>query len=281
MVVNMKKRFKARRRFRKNVIVYIIFIFVIVFLSFRIVSKKDKYYLVDPDYKLFKFSIDRDKFLFKSGLNFDYEEKIEKIKEVFLETNENEEEKRQQTIYIYNTHQTEEYEGYDVLSAAKELQSELKQYNIEAIVEETNIRDELTKNNYVYSQSYRVTKELLEKNMRDDISLYIDLHRDSADHNVSTTTIDDKSYARMMFVVGGKHETYLTNYQVCEELNKMIKNINPLLSRGILLRKSSSYNQDISGNVILIELGGPKNSKEEVSNSIKALALAISNYLSE
>lgn len=275
----MKKRFKARRRFHKNVIFYVILILIIVFLSFRIVSKKDKYYLVNPDYELFKFSIDRDKFLFKSGLNFDYEKKIEKVKEVFVETFVPE--KKRQTIYIYNTHQTEEYEGYDVLSAAKELQSELKQYNIDAIVEETNIHDELTKNNYVYSQSYRVTRELLEDNLRDDVSLYIDLHRDSSNHDISTTTVDDKSYARMMFVVGGKHESYLTNYHVSEELNKMIKNINPLLSRGILLRKNSSFNQDVSDNVILIELGGPNNTKEEVSNSVKALALAINNYLSE
>lgn len=274
----MKRRFKTRRRFRKNIILYIILVFIVVFLSFRIVSKNDKYYLLEPDYKLIKFSIDRDKFLFKSGLNFDYEKKIEKVKEVFVETFVPE---KKQTIYIYNTHQTEEYEEYDVLSAAKELKDELRQYNIEAIVEETNIRDELTKNNYVYSQSYRVTRELLEKNMRDDISLYIDLHRDSSNHEVSTTTVDDKSYARMMFVVGGKHESYLTNYQVSEELNKMIKNINPLLSRGILLRKSSSYNQDLNGNIILIELGGPNNTKEEVSNSVKALALAINNYLSE
>lgn len=279
MVVIMKKRFKARRRFHKNIILYVILVLVIVFISFRIVSKKDKYYLVNPDYELFKFSIDRDKFLFKSGLNFDYEKKIEKVKEVFVETFVPE--KKKQMIYIYNTHQTEEYDGYDVLSAAKELQEELKQYDIEAIVENTNIRDELTKNNYVYSQSYRVTRELLEKNLSDDISLYIDLHRDSSNHDVSTTVVDDKSYARMMFVVGGKHDGYLTNYHVSEELNKMIKNINPLLSRGILLRKSSSYNQDVNGNVILIELGGPNNTKEEVSNSIKALALAINYYLSE
>lgn len=275
----MKRRFRARRKFRKNIMVYVILIFIIVFLSFRIVSKKNKYYLVYPDYKLFKFSIDRDKFLFKSGLNFDYEKKIEKVKEVFVETFKPEEKK--QVIYIYNTHQTEEYEGYDVLSAAKELQSELKQYNIDAIVEETNIRDELTKNNYVYSQSYRVTRELLEKHISDDVSLYIDLHRDSSNHDISTTLVDDKGYARMMFVVGGKHENYLDNYHVSEELNKMIKNINPLLSRGILLRKSSSYNQDLNGNVVLIELGGPNNTKEEVSNSIKALALAINYYLSE
>lgn len=117
--------------------------------------------------------------------------------------------------------------------------------------------------------------------MRDEISLYIDLHRDSANHETSTTMIEDQGYARMMFVVGGKHEGYLANYRISEELNKMIKNINPLLSRGILLRKNSSFNQDLNNNIILIELGGPNNTKEEVSNSIRALALAISNYLNE
>lgn len=273
----MRKRFKAKRKFPIHIIFSFLMVILIIFLSFKIVLKCDSKSLLDPTSTNFNFTIDRDKFLLKNGLNFNYEKKIEKIKEVFFEVPE----VKKQKVYIYNTHQTEEYEGYDVLSAAKDLRDELLKYNIEVIVEESNVLDEMKKNNYTYSQSYRVTKTYLENVMSDDISLYIDLHRDSADHDLSTTSVDDKSYARMMFVVGGNHDNYLLNYQVCEELNKMIKNINPLLSRGILLRKSSNYNQDLNTNIILIELGGPNNTKEEVSNSLKALALAISNYLNE
>ena len=85
----------------------------------------------------------------------------------------------------------------------------------------------------------------------------------------------------MLFVVGGKHETYMENYNVCDNLNKFVKNINSSLSRGILVRKSSSYNQDLKSNVILIEMGSEKNTMEEVNNTISSLAEAISNYIKE
>ena len=117
--------------------------------------------------------------------------------------------------------------------------------------------------------------------MNDDISLYIDLHRDSVNKSITTTEIDGKNYAKMLFVVGGKHETYMENYNVCDSLNKFVKNINSSLSRGILVRKSSSYNQDLKSNVILIEMGSEKNTMEAVNNTISSLAEAISNYIKE
>lgn len=253
---------------------------MVVIFSLNLIKHVNPSFLLTGNHKFFIFDFDKKEFLLKSGLNFKYVE--EQTKPVFSEvpdTQGNQEIRKK--IYVYNTHQTEAYVDFNVLEAAKTLRDYLNELNIDVLVEETNIPDEVHKHNYTYSQSYRVTKELIQKNMSDDISLYIDLHRDSSNKNVTTTTINEASYARMMFVVGGKHETYLENYRVSEELNKMIKNIDSSLSRGLFLRKSSSYNQEISGNVILIELGGPYNTKEEVSNSLRLLAQAISNYLEE
>ncbi len=280
MVKVMKRRFKSKRRRKTNILFILIVIIFIIYLSFKLIKNDNCQFLLNNQLNSCNFVFNRENILLKSGLNINYHEyDIEKeiSKEVFEEI----EKLPTRSIYIYNTHQTEEYQDYDVFLASKKLQEELTKYNIEAIVEESNIPALIKEHNYVYSQSYRITKELLEKNMNDDISLYIDLHRDSSKRSISTTTIDDINYARIMFVVGGKHDNYMDNYQVSEELNKMIKNINPLLSRGILLRKSSSYNQDLASNIILIELGGPENTQEEVSNSLKLLALAINNYLNE
>ena len=270
----MKRKFKAKKKIKYKVLLIFIFIMIIVFFSLNVVKNIDPVFLMTENYKLFSIDLDRNQLLLKNGLNYNLKNEI--LKPVFMQNSS-----YQKKVYIYNTHQTEEYVDYDVLSASKKLKENLGDYGIDAIVEETNITDEVKKKNYTYSQSYRVTKELIEKNMSDDISLYIDLHRDSSNKKVTTVTINDEEYAKLMFVVGGKHKTYMENYRVAEELNKMIKNINENISRGLLLRETSSYNQDISSNVILIELGGPYNKQDEIERSLKILAEAINYYLEE
>lgn len=270
----MKKRFKAKKRGKYKILLIFLFIILIIMISFNLVKDVDPVFLMTQDYESFKIDFKQTDILLKNGLNYKLSDTT--LKPVFLE-----EKSIKRRIYIYNTHQTEEYVDYDVLSAAKKLSEELKNYNIEAIVEDTNIALEVKKNNYTYSQSYRVTKKLMENIMSDDFVLYIDLHRDSSSKKITTTTINNEEFAKMMFVIGGKHETYLENYRVADELNKMIKNIDQDISRGLLLKKSSSYNQEVSGNVLLIELGGPYNTKEEVERSIKVLAEAISYYMEE
>lgn len=272
----MKKRFKAKKARKMELLFIFFFIMAIVIISFKVLKKADPLFLLTEDYNLFSLKFDRRKLLLKNGLNYVWQEtKPVEDTPVFQE------EKIRKKIYVYNTHQAEEYADYDVLSAAKYLKEVLNNYGIEVIVEETDITAEVKKNNYTYSQSYRVTKQLLENVFSDDILLYIDLHRDSSAKSVTTTKINDLDYAKMMFVVGGKHENYQENYRTADDLNKMIKNISESLSRGLLLRKSSSYNQELGGNVILIELGGPYNTKEEVMRSIEALGNAINSYLEE
>lgn len=184
-------------------------------------------------------------------------------------------------IYIYSTHQTEEYKDGDVYEASKYLSNILNKKDVEVVVEDTNIKESLKAHNYTYNDSYKITRELLEKNINDKTILYIDLHRDSASYDVSTVEINKKKYARMMFVIGGKHESYKQNYKLADELNKKLKNKNNKISRGIFVRESSSYNQDLNSNVILIELGGPHNSMEEVKNSLAILADVILEFVGD
>lgn len=274
----MKKRFKTRKRIKfANIFVFIL-IMLLTFFSFKIIKRVEPLFLLTGDYHFFTLDIDRNNLLLKSGFKMIEEESYQPVfEEVTLPIQE----KIKKKIYIYNTHQGEEYQDFDVLSAAKELKTMLNDFDIDVIVEETDITNEVKKNNYTYSQSYRVTKELMTKYLDQDISLFIDLHRDSSNRNVTVSTIDGVNYARLMFVVGGKHETYMKNYQVSDEINKMVKNNNTSISRGLLLRKGSSFNQELSPNVILIELGGPYNTKDEVLNTLHILAKSIYEYLEE
>ena len=99
--------------------------------------------------------------------------------------------------------------------------------------------------------------------------------------NVSTVVIDDLSYARVMFVIGKNHKNYKYNYDLVSNLNKIIKNINNKLSRGIYVKENSAFNQDLDKNILLIEIGGVDNTMEEVNNTLNVLCDVLEYYYYE
>ena len=187
------------------------------------------------------------------------------------------------TIYIYNTHQSEEYktiENYNltptVYTAAYILKDFLKEYNIDATIEDSNMVNELKNRGLNYNDSYDISREWLE-NLNNTFDLYIDLHRDSVKYEYSNILVDNKDYAKIMFVVGLNYD-YKENMALVDSLIIEIEKINKDISRGKFLRKSSKYNQDYNKSCVLIELGGPESTYESITNSLKVLALAINNY---
>ena len=98
-------------------------------------------------------------------------------------------------------------------------------------------------------------------------------------------TIDGKSYARVMFLVGLEHDNYNANLKVATDINNLIKAKYPSLTRGIYKKSGPGvngiYNQDFNSNCILIELGGQYNTMLEVSNTIDILAKILYDYIGE
>ncbi len=197
-------------------------------------------------------------------------------------------------VYIYNTHQLEEYNSkllYDysikpnVMIASYVLKEKLSEYNIESIVETNNIKEYLNNNNLKYSYSYDASRYFMNKAKEEysTIEYFIDLHRDSALKDKTTLELNNKKYARLMFVVGLEHENYEKNLSLAIKLNELIENKYPNLSRGVLKKAGANvngiYNQDISPNSLLIELGGVENTIDEVYNTIEAIADIINIYL--
>lgn len=275
----MKKHFKSKKKKRYYLFWYVILILAIIFVDNLYLKQVSPNLILNNDIShIFKYKIDYQKLFMYFGLNHinDSDKIIESNTPVFKEYDYN-----NPTIYVYNTHQTEEYSDGDIYKASTYLKEKLIEYNIDVILESTNIKEVLDKNNWAYKDSYKVTRELLQKNINDNISLYIDLHRDSSSYQSSTVEIDDKKYAKILFVIGGKHENFDDNYLIAEHLNKLLKNINSKISRGIFVRKSSSYNQDLNSNIILIEIGGPHNNMEEVKNSIDILCEVLEQFIGE
>lgn len=197
-------------------------------------------------------------------------------------------------IYIYSTHSNEEYsytknDIYNIIPTVKTasyiLEDELKKLGINSIIEEENTIDILNSRGLLYKDSYKISRELLENKKLEynSLSYFIDVHRDSVKKSITTTLINDKSYAKVMFVLGLENPNYFENKKVITEINDYLNLNYPGLSRGIYEKKGSGvngvYNQDFNKNTMLIEIGGIDNTIEEVSNSVKAIANALYNYI--
>ena len=275
--MEMRKVFRTKRKRNYKIILFILVLVSTIFIANLMIKNTSKEYIIDGKLNHFKIDIDKEKILLKMGINYKKANKIIKKDEPVF----NELQYDFPKVYIYNTHNREEYNGGSVVDAANKLKEELRNYNIDATVETKDIVGEVKAKNLAYKDTYKITRELVTSKMNENIVLYIDLHRDSVKREFTTAQVDNKSYAKMLFVVGGKHDTYKENYQVCDEINKYVKNDNNAFSRGILVRKSSSYNQDLASNIILIELGSQDNTIEEVNNTIGVLANALSSYINE
>lgn len=199
-------------------------------------------------------------------------------------------------IYLYNSHQLENYNNDsllaygitpNVLMASYLLKEKLNSNGLATIVEDTNMTEFLSLNNWDYSSSYKASRIFLldKQNTHPTIKYYFDIHRDSVNKKLTTVNINNKSYARILFVVGLEHSNYQENLNNANKLNSIIDKKYPGLSRGIYKKEGPGvngiYNQDISSKVFLIELGGIDNNIEEVLNTINALTDTITTYINQ
>ena len=236
---------------------------------------------------LLKYSFGIEKI--NTGTNVDIVTPVIKIEE-----NNDKTTNKEPLVYIFNTHQTEGYnsnflESFNinntVFIASHILKEYLQDLGISSIVEENSIVDVLNTNGWKYGYSYKASRILLENAYKNNPSLnfFIDLHRDAASYERTVLEIEGKKYAKILFVVGLEHDNYEKNLALAKHLNEKVKEINPLLSRGVLEKKgpgvNGKYNQDFNQNTILIEVGGQYNYIEEVNNTLKIVAKVIYEYL--
>ena len=273
--INRKKRNKRR---------FLMFFFIIILLIIFVLlfNKKVK---INKDY-IAKIALG---YFFVDTKKIEIEPNVIKSEKEELSINE-------PIVYIYNTHDGEKYAynkvneynlDYDVTFASHILKANLDDLGINAFVETSSVSNQLRKNNYSYAKSYEVSRVFLEQMIISYPSLkyFIDLHRDSAPYEVTTCTINEKKYAKLLFVIGLENQTFASNKKLAVLINDKIKEYNECLSRGILEKKGEGvngiYNQDFNENVILIEVGGLYNTIEEVANTIEILAKSFYQVIKE
>ena len=313
----MKKRFKYKKKLRnKNIIIIILFLLLLLSLNYierniniklknkniikLLLNDSNKYNysdiknesIIDNIYYFIKNNIfNSPTNLLKTEFNFTNLNKASSNSISFMYK-----ENDKPLIYIYNSHQGEKYsikylEDYnivpDVLMASNMLKDKLENIGINVIVETSDILKYMKENNLNHSESYIASRYFLEKAMNKypSANLYIDLHRDAVTHDISTTKINGKECAKIMFVIGLEYPTYENNLSVATQINNIIKNKYPDLTRGILKKEgygvNGIYNQDLASNIILIEIGGNENNIEEINNTLDLVSEAIGEYIYE
>jgi len=202
-------------------------------------------------------------------------------------------------VYIYHTHNLESWKNVasntkgtsfddpkvNISLVGKYLAQQLQEKGMPAIVEEEdfaqNLKDQKLSFGQAYSESRKAVNKAVEAN--DKLNYFFDIHRDGDVPRVRTTaTINDKSYARILFVIGTAHPNYKENKKFADALNERLNKKYPGLSRGILLKSSQDgdgeYNQSVSSGSLLLEIGGVNNTLEESKRTAKALAEVFVEY---
>lgn len=195
--------------------------------------------------------------------------------------------------YIYFSHTRESYLPYlkgvtdpnsaqhseiNVTKIGDRLQERLEGYGVGTIVDKTDITNRLNSNGWTYGRSYDASRALVQEAMagNSNLSYLIDIHRDSRRKEDTTKMINGKSYAKLAFVIGAEHPNYEKNLKLATEIHNKLEEKYPGLSRGIIQKSGAStngrFNQDLSGNALLVEFGGVDNNFDELNLSADAFA---------
>ncbi|RCX22733.1 stage II sporulation protein P [Fontibacillus phaseoli] len=194
-------------------------------------------------------------------------------------------------VMIYHSHPQESYNPLlgtngDNPSSAEEkknvglvgefLAKELERKGVAAMHSFQNYA--ATVSNYNYNYSYKYSRETVKTAMAENgkLQYFIDIHRDSQRHEKTTTQINGESYAQVYFIIGHANENWRKNEAFANSIHDRLEKSYPGISRGIWGKTSSQgngeYNQSLSPQSILIEIGGIDNSEEELERTSQVLA---------
>ncbi|MDR4984968.1 stage II sporulation protein P [Bacillus cereus] len=208
---------------------------------------------------------------------------------------------KRQVAFIYHSHSWESYlpllnltndpnpnkatsSATNISIVGDRFREQLESEGIGATNDKTDVGQKLISKGLNSNSSYKLSREIVQEAMagNKELQYFFDLHRDSARKNVTTKTIGDKSYAKLAFVIGKGNKNYEKNLQLATALHETINKKYPGVSRGVIQKGFQTgngvYNQDLSGQAILIEVGGVDNTEEELNQSIDVLAKAFGEY---
>ncbi|MGL5615384.1 MAG: stage II sporulation protein P [Sarcina sp.] len=192
-------------------------------------------------------------------------------------------------VLLYNSHTTEAFTGEkegvnsynndmenNIVGVTSLIEKELEEYyGIAVIHDKTVYCNDFNKS---YEKSRAGVQKYLDK--YGDFKVIVDVHRDAGipTKDRTTATVNGENVAKLLFPTGKNNKNYTETQALIERMNNDIKSFFPELYRGKLERNratSNSYNQDLSKNAVLIEVGADRNTEEEAKNTAKYVARLI------
>jgi stage II sporulation protein P len=207
---------------------------------------------------------------------------------------------KEPVVYIYHSHNIESFipelpaqqmyreraysDTKNVTLVGKELSRALKELQVNSIHDETDIAGILKQKGLHFPDSYKVSRENLQKVLaeNDSIRMVFDIHRDSNKRRDSTIEIKGQDYARIKFVVSKTSGNFETNKTFATQLHEQLEELYPGLSIGVIEKEGNppnTYNQDLHDNSVLLEVGGFENTLEETYRTIDVFAQVLKDIL--
>ncbi|MDP4083685.1 MAG: stage II sporulation protein P [Bacillota bacterium] len=204
-------------------------------------------------------------------------------------------------VYIYHSHSWESYlpllqqvqspndatssnNTVNIVGVGDQLAMDLESKGIGTEHSTVNAAEKLHARGWNANNAYQYSRGIVQEAMASnhDLKFFFDIHRDSSRRDKTTVSINNKSYARLDFIVGEGNPNFKQNLELAKELHAAVEKKYPGLSRGVFSKDQSMgngvYNQDLSPRDILIEVGGVDNNLEELDNAVEAFANVFSEY---
>lgn len=177
-------------------------------------------------------------------------------------------------VGIYHTHSDESYRPTsgrsskpgqgDVFAVGASLTQALEQKGY-TVVHDKSAHDPHDAG--AYKRSRRTAANLLKQ----QASILIDVHRDSAPAKAYTTEVNGKDAAKVTLVIGRQNPKKPANLSVARDIKAAADKKYPGLFRAIFMARGS-YNQDLGTQALLLEFGTDKQPVEAPQRSAAAVA---------
>ncbi|MBK1812189.1 stage II sporulation protein P [Clostridium sp. YIM B02505] len=167
-------------------------------------------------------------------------------------------------IVIYNSHPAEEYpSGIKVTDVSALINDKLIKKGLKSSVIQCTAPTE-------YEKSYQTTRNVITKTVKEySNTILLDIHRDITDN----TKADTKE---IVFTLAKSNPHYEANKKFVDCLFKNIKNSREVKSSMSIYNNQPSYfNQDLSNNSVLIEIGNNMSSDSDIEACVNALVSAL------
>ena len=199
-------------------------------------------------------------------------------------------------VFIYHSHNREAYnitssndafhKTNNVTMVGKHLSNALKEKNIHAIHDDTDISAILDERYLSFEDAYTVSRETLQAALKKHTSIEIvfDIHRDALERKFTTVNISGKEYAKIGLVVSKSSDNFKENREFASQLHQKLEKLYPGLSRGVIEKgenPTNTYNQELQKQSVLLNIGGIENTMEEAYRATDALVEAIKEIMQE